>query len=96
MLFACVVVVLTVAPQRADTLVVRGNTDIPPTAVRGLVPVWKTGEPLFEIGEINELAVAPDGRVYVWDWQTYGNSARTAVRSRRSVARAPVPVNTAS
>ncbi|MCC6245672.1 MAG: 6-bladed beta-propeller [Gemmatimonadaceae bacterium] len=58
------------APQRADTLVVRGNIDVSPTAVRGLVPVWKVGEPLFEIGEINELAVAPDGRVYVWDWQT--------------------------
>jgi 6-bladed beta-propeller len=70
MIFTCVAVLLAVATQRTDTLVVRGNTDIPPTAVRGLTPVWKSGEPLFEIGEINELAVAPDGRVYVWDWQT--------------------------
>lgn len=65
-----VAVMLTVTPQRTDTLVIRGSTDIPATAVRGLTQVWKSGEPLFEIGEINELTVAPDGRVYVWDWQT--------------------------
>lgn len=69
-LVSCIAFMLAAAPQRVDTLVVRATTDNPPTIVRELVAVWKTGEPLFEIGEINELTVAPDGRVYVWDWQT--------------------------
>src|SRR4029079_5177313 len=37
--------------------------------VRGLVPVWKTGEQL-EFGDIADLALAPDGRLYVWDYKT--------------------------
>lgn len=70
MILACSTLMLAAAVQRADTLVVRENAENAPTMVRGLVSVWKSGEPLFEIGEINELALAPDGRVYVWDWQT--------------------------
>ncbi|HKS07665.1 MAG TPA: 6-bladed beta-propeller [Gemmatimonadaceae bacterium] len=62
--------VLATTQQRADTLVVRGNGDVPASAVRRLVPEWQASDASAEIGTVDGMAVAPDGRVYVWDEKT--------------------------
>ena len=69
MFFVGLALMMATVQQRTDTLVVRGRGDIPATATRGLVAEWKTGEQV-EIGDITDIAIAPDGRVYLWDIQT--------------------------
>ena len=74
----------------------RGSADIPPSAVRGLAVVWKAGAEL-DVGDVRDIAVAPDGRVYLWDpqtpalWQLGANGVGIAKIGRRG---APVRANT--
>ena len=56
--------------QRAtggDTIIARTTGKIPETAVRRLTLDWKASVEGGEIGDIGGMAVAPDGRIYIWD-----------------------------
>ena len=61
---------IATAQQRADTLVVRGSSDVPSNAIRELVAEWQATDATGDIGTIDGMAVGPDGRVYVWDAAT--------------------------
>ena len=75
---ACALLVLVAAPgvgraqtrpgaRAGDTIVVRTSGDVPETAVRRLTLDWKASVDVAAIGDIAGMAVAPDGRIYIWD-----------------------------
>ena len=58
------------APPRArsgDTVVARTSGNVPAASVRRLTVEWKATVGGSEIGDITGMAVAPDGRIYLWD-----------------------------
>lgn len=70
MLALAAAVLIASAQQRTDTLVVRGNGNIPSNAVHELTLEWGATEATGDIGDIQGMTVGPDGRVYVWDPNT--------------------------
>src|SRR6185436_8778279 len=61
----------TVVTKSGDTTVARTTGDVPDTRLKRLVPEWRASPDLADagvsIGDVRNIAVGPDGRVYVWD-----------------------------
>jgi hypothetical protein len=64
----------TVIDTVGDTLVARTTGDVPERLLHRLVPEWRTANDAIDssatFGDISGMAVAPDGRVFVWDHAT--------------------------
>jgi hypothetical protein len=53
--------------RAGDTTVIRSSGDVPETSVRRLTTDWRASFDPSAIGDIGGMAVAPDGRMYLWD-----------------------------
>jgi hypothetical protein len=53
--------------RAGDTTVIRTSGDVPATSVRRLTIDWRASFDSSAIGDIGGMAVAPDGRMYLWD-----------------------------